>query len=85
MTGRWGVVDGGVQPGGRWNGEVPIAEKDALVGERDRLVGEMWSLAHGSLLTISIQVNAERHNKIADGMCTMKVQKVQGGQRCNNG
>ena len=45
MTGRWGVVDGGVQPGGRWNGEVPVEEDGALVGERDRLVGEMWSLA----------------------------------------
>ena len=45
MTGRWGVVDGGVQPGGRWNGEVPVAEEGALFGERDRLVGEMWSLA----------------------------------------
>ena len=45
MTGRWGVVDGGVQPGGRWNGEVPVEEEGALVGERDRLVGEMWSLA----------------------------------------
>jgi len=45
MTGRWGVVDGGVQPGGRWNGEEPVAEGGALVGERDRLVGEMRSLA----------------------------------------
>ena len=45
MTGRWGVVDGGVQSGGRWNGEVPEAEESALFGERERLVGEMWSLA----------------------------------------
>ena len=45
MTGRWGVVDGGVQPGGHWMGEVPSAEEGALFGERDRLVGEMWSLA----------------------------------------
>jgi hypothetical protein len=45
MTGRWGVVDGGVQSGGRWNGEVPVAEEGALFGERERLVGEMWSLA----------------------------------------
>ena len=44
MTGRWGVVAGGVQPGGRWNGEVPT-EEGALGGERDRLVGDMWSLA----------------------------------------
>ena len=45
MTGRWGVVDGGVQPGGHWKGEVPSAEEGALFGERDRLVCEMWSLA----------------------------------------
>ena len=45
MTGRWGVVAGGVQPGGRWNGEVPAEEEGALGGERDRLVGDMWSLA----------------------------------------
>ena len=45
MTGRWGVVDGGVQPGGHWKGEVPSVEEGALFGERDRLVGEMWSLA----------------------------------------
>ena len=45
MTGRWGVVDGGVQPGGRWNGEELVAEGGALVGEHDRLVGEMRSLA----------------------------------------
>ena len=63
MTGRWGVVDGGVQPGGRWNGEVPVEEEGALVGERDRLVGEMWSLAMARCKTISIQVNAERHSK----------------------
>ena len=45
MAGRWGVVAGGVQPGGRWNGEVPAEEEGALGGERDRLVGDMWSLA----------------------------------------
>ena len=36
MTGRCGVEVGGVQPGGRWNGEVPVEEDGALVGERGR-------------------------------------------------
>ena len=45
MTGRWGVVGGGVQPGGCRKGEEPVAEEGALVGERDRRVGEMLSLA----------------------------------------
>jgi hypothetical protein len=45
MTGRWGAVVGGIHPGGRWNGDVPEEADGALVGERDRLVGEMWSWA----------------------------------------
>ena len=45
MTGRCGVEVGGVQPGGRWNGEVPVEEDGALVGERDRGEGEIDSSA----------------------------------------
>ena len=71
---RWTMKRWGTHSGRRCSGRRAWSS-----GGRDVVAG------HGSLLTISIQVNAERHNKIADGMCTMKVQKVQGGQRCNNG
>ena len=71
---RWTMKRWGTHSGRRCSGRRAWSS-----GGRDVVAG------HGSLMTISIQVNAERHNKIADGMCTMKVQKVQGVQRCNNG
>lgn len=45
MTGRCGVEVGGVQPEGRWNGDIPLVEVGALVGERDRVEDEIESRA----------------------------------------